>query len=262
MKKVELCYKDDLHPPFCHWNGYLFDQLLKDCAKNNLFPNVAKIGEIQEYINDYIKKEENKKQEKENISRNTFHQWRTDGGIGPNSDYTKFLLDRLFSNIRFLRRPCTKAKKEKLFEVYNLAWLFHYECPLLVEAEVYLYDFIEQVEQESFNKKYVAEILNEMHNEEYDDYIKEYPEDLYLCELLTLFWEGYHQILIDAGIEDTLYGVLYNEEILPVECQEESYQVLDDNFFREKYKDVLLQRQQYLEGFADNLRTLFLGEDL
>lgn len=260
MKKVKI-YQDELHQtPYC-WNGYIFDQLLKQYIKDNMFPNVATIGEMQNYIIDYIKKAKNESKNKERISRNTFRNWRTDGSNGPKSDYIKYLLDELFSNVYFLRKPCTKAKKEKLFEVYSLAWCFHYECALLTEAEDALYDFIEQVKQEDFHEAhYVGEILQE--GKEYDELMKEYSEDIYLGKLLDLFWEGYHQILIEAELENTLYGTIEYGRVVKFEWDGEILTRLDESSFQEKYKDVLLKRQEYLEGFADNLRTLFLGDDL
>ena len=215
MNKVKI-YQDELHQtPYC-WNGYIFDQLLKQSIKDNMFPNVATIGEMQNYVTDYIKKAKKEEKTKERISRNTFHNWRADGSTGPRSEHLKYFLDEMFSNVYFLRKPCTKSKKEKLFEVYSVLWCYHYEAPLLTEAENFLCDFIEQVKQEDFHGKYCVNGMLQK-NDQYDTLLKEFSEDRYLCDLLDLFWDGYHQILIDAGLEDKLYGVIYYGRVVKFE---------------------------------------------
>ena len=54
----------------------------------------------------------------------------------------------------------------------------------------------------------------------------------------------------------------YYDRTIKFEWDGERLIQLEETVFQEKYKDVLLQRQEYLEGFGNNLRTLFLGDDL
>lgn len=270
MEKFNATSIDEFHQPPFHWNSFLFKQLLKKAGKGNMFPNVGTQEELEKYINDYIKKakedtkktnEEEKKKGDEKISRNTFHRWCQKGNSGPRSAYTVAFLDKIFSNVYFMHRPCTKANKTKLFEVYSLAWCCHYEFPLLTQGEDFLESLLETIE-EDFREKYASEILERTHGKEYDTMMEEYPENHYLYELLKAFWKGYHKILVDAHLENKLYGVMQNETLQKYEWVDETAILLEEHEFQEKYKDVLLQRQYYLENFADNLRMLFLGEDL
>lgn len=268
MEKFNTASIGELHQLPFHWNPFIFDQLLKVAGKSNMFPDVGTQGELEEYINNYIKDakkkaEEDKKKEKkdEKISRNTFHRWRQEGDSGPRSAYTAAFLDNVFSNVYFMHRPFTKANKRRLFEVYSLAWCCHYELPLLTQGEVLLESLLKTI-QKDFDEKYSAKGFMGIHGNEYDTRIKGLPENNYLSELLKAFWEGYHKILVDADLENTLYGVMQNGILQKYERVDEKAIPLEEHDFQEKYKDVLLQRQYYLEDFANNLRTLFLGEDL
>ena len=80
--------------------------------------------------------------------------------------------------------------------------------------------------------------------------------------MLDVFWDGYHQILVDAGLENKLHGILYEGNLCKCELVDETLVILDEQEFQETYKDVLQKRQSYLEDFSNNLRTLFLGKDL
>lgn len=269
MEKFNAAFMGELHQPSVQWNPFIFGQLLKDAIKSNMFPNVGTQGELEEYINNYIKdakkKTKNNKEQEETkekkISRNTFHRWRQEGDSGPRSAYTAACLDNVFSNVYFMHRPCTKANKTKLFEVYSLAWCCHYEFPLLTQGEDFLESLLKTI-QEEFEGKYAVEILAGIHGNEYDTMMEGYPENRYLYELLKAFWKGYHKILVDADLENKLYGVMQNGILKKYKRVDETLILLEEHDFQEKYKNVLLQRQYYLEGFADNLRTLFLGEDL
>lgn len=261
----------NLHPQKYHWNGFLFGNLMEDSAKKGVFPNVKTKGEMENYINQYIKNAQSKyndgNNENKNISRDMFHRWSKDGNAGPRDKYTISLIDEMFPNTYFLRKPCSKAMKKTLFEIYNLAWLYHYECALLTEGEEALKELIdtvkkEKLREEEHKKSDASDALENLHGKQYDNVIKPYSEEIYLLQLLDVFWEGYHQILIDAGLEGKLHGIFWDGQFYRCELVDETLVILDEQEFQETYKDVLQKRQFYLEGFADNLRTLFLGKDL
>ena len=99
MSKFETEFSiDELYRLAYDWNGFIFDEVLKYCAKCRMFPQATNIGDVQTHIKERIKKRTGDDTE---ISRDTFNRWRKDGAKGPRNSETILLLDTLISEVHF-----------------------------------------------------------------------------------------------------------------------------------------------------------------
>lgn len=216
------------------WNGYLFDILIKIYAKYGIIPGVSGIVAVETYIAKFIQEE---KKEDTQISRNTFHIWRKDGA--PKNSETILLIDKLFPDTRIFHRPFDKKGKEELFGIYELACWFQYQWPLAMEGDEFLQKCIHEAKEKLKSKD---------------------PEE-YSCRLLDAFYDEYHYgILVENGIT-WIHLIGYNEEmVLVIENEGKYFEIGNDDILK-NMEEILRKRQECLEAFGDNLRTLFLGDD-
>ena len=261
MSKFETEFSiDELYRLAYDWNGFIFDEVLKYCAKCRMFPQATNIGYVQTHIKERIKKRTGDDTE---ISRDTFNRWRKDGAKGPRNPETILLLDTLISEVHFLHRACDKEDKELLHQLYVLAWSFQYKLPLAIEGDEFLYLYIQHLKQEFFHENLHENMMEREKHEgvEYDLVIKDSHEEMYMCALLDAFYHEYHGILTEDEITN-FHAVEYRGDmILTVECEDKLYFVEWDDFL-EQFKDTLRKRQVCLEKFGDKLRKLFLGGDM
>ena len=239
MKKMELLYGDETHYMPFDWNGTLFKEILKTCTQLGMIPGAASAGEAEKVIAQYIR---NQKKENTTTSRNSFSNWCEEDAAGPKNPYTVVLIDRMLPYVRFLHRPCTVSKKEILHELYCQLWKLHMYMPLIVEVDTVIGSYIEKIKKEYFN-------------EETND------EDKYLCALLDLFFEEYHSILENNGVEDTFHVVFYEDCLYKMEKCDGEYMLFDEQTFWDTYSHIIMERETCLDDFGYNLRTLFLGDD-
>ncbi len=256
------------------WNGFLFKSTMEYCLENKIFPEVVNIGELRNYISEYLYKNTGT-----GIGKSTFYRWQEDNEKnnkkednkkeenkkennkkGPGNSHVISLLDRLVPNLRFLYRPFDVKEKEVLHDVYIKAWEFQYEIPLAIEGDEILREYIDYIKKEYFHEELYQKI-KQLKGEAYDNAIKNGYSDLYACRLLDVFYEEYHQILIQNNITQ-FHAVIDKESLVLIEEQEGKFYFIDWDDFKEEHKEVLKQRQECLEAFADDLRTILLGTDI
>ena len=261
MRKFETEFSvDELYRLAYDWNGFIFDAVLKYCAKCRMFTDATNIGDVQTHIKEQIKERTGDDTE---ISRDTFNRWRKDGSKGPKNLETILLLDTLISDVHFLHRPCDKENKELLHQLYVFAWSFHYKLPLAMEGDEFLYLYIQDLKQEYFHEN-LYENMKEREKykgAEFDSAIKDSQEEMYMCALLDDFYSEYHGILTEDKITN-FHAVEYRgDTVLTVEYEDKLYFVAWD-IFLQQFKDTLRKRVVCLEKFGDRLRKLFLGGDM
>lgn len=255
--EAEFCV-DEIYQLAYEWDGYIFDSVLKYCAKCGIFPAAVNIGDVQAYLSKSIQE---RMHEDTKIGRDTFNRWRKDGSNGPRNSETILLLDTLLPNVRFLHRSFDVANKEILHQLYTLVWSFHYRLPLAVETDEFLYLYIEYVKKEYFHESIYRrkEEKEQYVGSKSDEAVHCSGEDLYACKLLDTFYKEYHSILHGITL---FHAVNYNEEtILTVDYKGKLY-CIDWDIIKEEYMEILMKRQACIESFGNNLRTLFLGGDI
>lgn len=261
MSKFETEFSvDELYRLAYDWNGFIFDEVLKYCAKYSIFPQATNIGDVQTHIKEQIRERAGDDTE---ISRDTFNRWRKDGSKGPKNSETILLLDTLIPDVHFLHRACNKEDKELLHYLYVLAWSFQYKLPLTMEGDEFLHRYIKHLKQECFHESLYKSAKEKAQHKgkNYDTAIKNSDEEMYICALLDSFYREYHDILIENEITN-FHAVEYSGEmVLTVEYEDKMYFV-DWEDFLEQFKNVLRKRQACLEKFGNNLRKLFLGGDI
>lgn len=253
MGKLKMEFSDDELLELTHdyeWNGFIFDEVIKYCAKCGLFPKATNIGDVQTYISKQIKIQ---MRTDTKIGRDTFNRWRKDGSKGPRDSETIFWLDTLIPDVHFLHRACDVTNKELLHQLYVLAWYYHYTLPMAIEGDKVLLECI---------KKCVKDKCIEdagIEDEGTEDDLKKL--DLYSEKLLVSFYKEYHCILTKNGATN-IHAVVYNEEIILINEHEDELFFSDRDGISAQFKDILNERQACLEKFGDNLRKLFLGGDI